>query len=566
MAVQGCGGSIGPAVGGALCKAGRDHRANQWSNDVVRRTPRPADGGVSVAVPRALKVRRKVADVSPVPARVEAARLRANELLDPARRSEMGQFMTPWPIADFMASMFKPTTADVRLLDAGAGVGSLTAGFIATACKWKRRPKSIAATCYEVDPVMLTHLRATMQECAEACAAAGIPFTGSIVERDFIEAGAELLDTGLFGAKGKARFTTAILNPPYRKINSDSRERELLRWAGIEASNLYAAFVGLAVKLLEPGGEMVAITPRSFCNGPYFRPFRQLLLGETSLQQVHVFESRDRAFRDDAVLQENVIFHVRKGSPRGEVTLTTSAAPGAPVSQRVVQHDLVVQPNDPDAFVHLAVSEADGAIAGRVRGLPCTLQDLGVQVSTGRVVDFRARQFIRRDPEPGTVPLIYPAHFEGGFVAWPKIGGRKPNAISAEEGTRALMVPSEVYVLTKRFTSKEERRRVVAAVYDPSKLPKDVQQVGIENHVNYYHANGSGLPKTLAKGLAAFLNSTLVDQFFRQFNGHTQVNASDLRSLRYPTREAMVRMGGKIRDVFPEQDAIDAIVAEALAE
>lgn len=492
--------------------------------------------------------------------------MRANELLDGRRRSEMGQFMTPWPIADFMASMFKPTASAVRLLDAGAGVGSLTAAFVASACHWKHRPKSIAATCYEVDPVMLTHLRASMQECAAACAAAGIPFHLSIVEHDFIEAGAELLDSGLYGAKGKARFTAAILNPPYRKINSGSRERDLLRLAGIETSNLYAAFVGLAVKLLEPGGDIVAITPRSFCNGPYFRPFRQLLLRESALRQVHVFDSRDRAFSHDSVLQENVIFHARKGAGRGDVVLSTSTAPGEAVTSRLVPHDAVVQPHDPDLFVHLAVSEADGVVAGRVRGLPCSLHELGVQVSTGRVVDFRARRFIRRDPGAGTVPLLYPAHFDRGFVSWPKLGSRKPNAIAAEDGTRSLMVPNEVYVLTKRFTSKEERRRVVAVVHDPARLPSGVAHVGIENHVNYYHANGSGLPKVFAKGLGAYLNSTLVDQYFRQFNGHTQVNASDLRSLRYPKRQVLVQIGGRIREVFPDQAEIDAIVAEALAE
>jgi adenine-specific DNA-methyltransferase len=39
--------------------------------------------------------------------------------------------------------------------------------------------------------------------------------------------------------------------------------------------------------------------------------------------------------------------------------------------------------------------------------------------------------------------------------------------------------------------------------------------------------------------LAAFLNSTVLDVYFRQFNGHTQVNATDLRNLRYPSRSQL---------------------------
>ena len=199
-----------------------------------------------------------------------------------------------------------------------------------------------------------------------------------------------------------------------------------------------------------------------------------------------------------------------------------------------------------------------------MRALPCSLRDLGLQVSTGRVVDFRAREFLRADPASSTVPLIYPTHFNGGFVAWPKIGGRKANALVDESRTQNLMVPMATYVLTKRFTSKEERRRVVAVVLDPARLPNEVKQVGIENHINYYHANGDTLPKVFAKGLAAFLNSTVVDQFFRQFNGHTQVNAGDLRNLRYPSLKALNAMGRKIGKSMPEQDAVDKIVDAAL--
>lgn len=498
-------------------------------------------------------------------AEADTARERANQALDEDSRSSLGQFMTPGVVASFMASMFRDIGPEVRLLDAGAGVGSLTAAFLREAAGRSPKPKSIQATAYEVDPVMLAGLREVFGTCESFGRRSGTRFVGRIVERDFIGEGSALLDRGLFREGSPPRFNAAILNPPYRKIGSQSKERRLLRTAGIETSNLYTAFVALAIRLLEPGGELVAITPRSFCNGPYFRPFRRLLLGEMSLLRVHVFESRNRAFRNDAVLQENIIFHAQKGARRGKVTLSTNVAPGEPVSERVVPHSLVVDPKDPNAFIHLAMSDEDAEIAKRMATLPCFLAELGITVSTGRVVDFRARQFLRDEPGTRTVPLIYPAHFNGGFVVWPRLGGRKPNALMDEEQTQALMLPSSTYVLTKRFTSKEERRRVVAVVYDPGRLPEDVAQVGFENHINYFHIDGDGLPKGVAKGLAAYLNSSLVDRFFRQFNGHTQVNAVDLRSLRYPKMEALKAMGKRIGKSFPDQERIDAIVDEALS-
>ena len=73
-----------------------------------------------------------------------------------------------------------------------------------------------------------------------------------------------------------------------------------------------------------------------------------------------------------------------------------------------------------------------------------------------------------------------------------------------------------------------------------------MQSVGFENHLNYFHENGRGLELNLAKGLAAFLNCSSLDRYFRLFSGHTQVNASDLRRMRYPNRDELEATGSRI--------------------
>ncbi len=122
-------------------------------------------------------------------------------------------------------------------------------------------------------------------------------------------------------------------------------------------------------------------------------------------------------------------------------------------------------------------------------------------------------------------------------------------SLDAERRSQPLLLPSGTYVLVKRFSAKEERRRVVAAIYDPRQV--GAPYVGFENHVNVYHCDNGGLPMELAKGLAVFLNSTLIDSYFRQFNGHTQVNASDLRMLQYPDRAVLEALGVRVGDEFP---------------
>jgi len=172
------------------------------------------------------------------------------------------------------------------------------------------------------------------------------------------------------------------------------------------------------------------------------------------------------------------------------------------------------------------------------------------------VVDFRAREHICQLPGKDTVPLLYPCHFGSGLVDWPKPGGRKPNAIIRNEMTERLLYPSGCYAVVRRFSAKEERRRIVAGVVSPSSLRAEA--FAFENHLNVFHENKGGLPETLAWGLSAFLNSTAVDSAFRRFNGHTQVNATDLRAMRYPDRKTLARLGRwAMTQKALTQDAID---------
>lgn len=83
---------------------------------------------------------------------IDFFRLDANRKLGRERRSDLGQFMTPPATARLMASMFRADGDRIRLLDAGAGVGSLTASFIAEICGRKQKPKLIENTLYEIDP------------------------------------------------------------------------------------------------------------------------------------------------------------------------------------------------------------------------------------------------------------------------------------------------------------------------------------------------------------------------------------------------------------------------------
>jgi adenine-specific DNA-methyltransferase len=308
---------------------------------------------------------------------------------DQDRRRELGQFLTPSPVANFMASLFESRLREWNVLDAGAGCGALSAALVKRLCRLLHKPKSISITAFELDNVLIEPLRTTLRECERECEGVGIRFSAVVRNEDFLEAAALLVREDLFTSR-QTHFNAAIVNPPYRKIRSDSATRLLLRSAGIETSNLYTAFVAVITRLLAERGELVAITPRSFCNGPYFKPFRTDLLKIMSLRQLHVFESRSAAFSRDDVLQENIIVRAVKAStkPADVIISSSSGTPDGKMTERKVAYDNVILPGDTEQFIHLAENETQDIAQAVISGLSTSLSELGLSVSTGRVVDF----------------------------------------------------------------------------------------------------------------------------------------------------------------------------------
>ena len=490
--------------------------------------------------------------------------------VDPKRRADLGQFFTPASVAAFMASMLKAPNPpkELRILDPGGGSGVLMSAAVAEICARPRhmRPAVLHATVWEIDELLSRDITRTFEHCLSVCREVGVAFTGELRQENFILDATDFVgDRGLFGPEDRPRFHVAIMNPPYRKLRSDSPERASLRAVGIETSNLYSAFVWLAIKLLEEDGELVAITPRSFMNGAYFSPFRQALARGFSFRRVHVYDARDDAFSGDGVLQENVIFHGVRGRSPAPIKITTSFGPSdSGLVERTIPPTDLIYPGDNKFVLHVVPDETAARISQQMRALPNTLAELGVSVSTGRVVGFRVKERLHTEARPGDAPLIFPGRIPDGFVSWPNSSGQKPNGLAVSGPNDELLLPSGWYVLINRFSAKEENRRVVATLYDPARIAATA--VAFDNKLNVLHRDNGGLPEDLAKGLAVFLNSTTVDAYFRQFSGHTQVNATDLRALRFPDAEDIEQLGRRISDSMPLQDEIDKLIREEITE
>ena len=320
---------------------------------------------------------------------IDLLRIKVNSELNPKSKSSLGQFFTPAPICLFMASLFEKIKDEVKLLDPGCGPGFLTSAFVDELLK-RKTVNSLKIDVFDIETIVKPYITETLNLCANEADRSGVKFDSKIYLEDFIlnQSEKSVLLTG------ENEYTHVIMNPPYKKISTSSNHRKALRSAGIETVNLYTGFVALAIHSLAADGELVAIIPRSFCNGPYYQSFREFMLRETAIKHIHIFESRANAFSDDQVLQENIIIHLIKGVEQCDVTITSSPAAdfhfddksnsvtATDKTVRKVSFEKIVNPSDKQKFIHIAANERDQSIINRLSHFNTPLEDLGLNVRT----------------------------------------------------------------------------------------------------------------------------------------------------------------------------------------
>ena len=484
------------------------------------------------------------------------------------QRKDHGLFLTPAPVADFMAGRITSAAHELRVLDPAAGTGILCCAAVEHLVSRRLKPRVIELVAYEIDRALLPPLRAVLDHLADWCRRRyGVTVSVRIETTDFILANEKLLrPRGLFAGRSAAQlFDVVIANPPYFKIGKDDPRAAAVSEVVHGQPNIYALFMAASAALLRQRGDFVFITPRSFASGPYFRQFRTVFFELIRPTRVHVFGSRRDAFRRDAVLQENVIMcGIRQDHGRGDsstVEISSSLGVDDLTESRVreIPAGTVLDLASAQKILRLPVCDDDERALAVVEAWPSSLQALGLRISTGPVVAFRASKLIARQ---GTVPvshvpLLWMNHVLAMEATWP-LSRHKPEYI-ARQGAGALLLPNRNYVLLRRFSAKEELRRLTAAPYIATNFK--IAEVGFENHLNYIHRPGGELSEDEAWGLAALYNSRLLDTWFRTVNGNTQVNATELRTMPLPTDETIIELGRQVKRLRNPASEVDALVA-----
>lgn len=467
-------------------------------------------------------------------------------------RKELGQYFTGSAVADYMASMIQPVNVPtVRILDAGAGTGILT---ISAAMRCLTMGNlQVHAVLYEIDEDAAAHLALNMRRVARIFKEQGGRFTFDIQHEDFVLSRPD---------RTEEPFHVSSINPPYFKYNSENSP-----YAGATADlykgnpNIYASFMAVVAACLAPKGQMVAIVPRSFTNGLYFKGFRHYLNRTMSLEKIHIFRARNQVFRELAVLQENVIcaFQKRRQGASIEVRASTGYEDLAQAEIQRYPARLVIDTSTDHGIIRIPESLEDARIMKLVEQWPTDFQAHGYVISTGPVVEHRTREYITNaDDKAGTVPLLRMHNVKAFRTEWTG-RNRKDARFRLINDHEKHTSENRPYVILKRFSSKDEKRRLVAGVHDPTKIKG--KWIALENHLNYISRQDGWIDMAEAYGLALLFNSTLLDKYFRCLSGSTQVNATEIRLLKLPDRDVIRKIGEAfLKNGLTDQDQIDRII------
>lgn len=447
-----------------------------------------------------------------------------------SQRKKFGQFFTTAKTAMYMAALFciDLDKEELSLLDAGAGTGILSAALLDRIFQLGYTGK-INLTCYETDNVVLPILEQNLKLAKEKY---GINY--SIKTENYITS--QYFGIGTLLDEDSSKYDYIIGNPPYLKISKDAPEALSMPLVCHGAPNLYFLFWAMGIYNLKTNQELVYIIPRSWTSGAYFKKFREYLFENAVITDIHLFESRDKVFGGESVLQETIIIKVKKTRTEPDTIYITTSSDSefSDIRKFEAPYHTVVPKNH---YVYLITDENDANVIERINNLPKTLPDIQLKMQTGIIVDFRTREVLRDNIEEGAFPLLYAQHIKDGRVVWPL--GKEGEVIQTDHP--AYLQENSDFLLIKRFTSKEEKRRLQCGIYLKQRYSQ-FKYISTQNKVNFVKCDSP----CITYGLYVLLNSSLYDAYYRILNGSTQVNSTEINQIPIPSRDLIEKMGREL--------------------
>ncbi|HTA83394.1 MAG TPA: Eco57I restriction-modification methylase domain-containing protein [Bacteroidia bacterium] len=470
-------------------------------------------------------------------------------LVKKGHKKEKGQFFTPIEISRLMGSFASSTNSSLRILDPGCGTVILSCALIENLVT-SSNLESIELVAYETDNDLVPFSKQSLEYLREWLFSKKINFRYLLNTDDFILENATCLsqNQSIF-SDNLELFDIIISNPPYFKLPIEDKRAIAAKAVVNGHPNIYAIFMAISAKLLKEDGELIFITPRSYASGSYFKLFREYFFKIIEIDNVHLFVSRKETFTRDKVLQETVIIkgkRKRRNNPEHKVAVSSSQGLSDILTPevKIFEQKILVDVASNERILYLPTNDFEESIINIFKNWNSNLNKCNIQISTGPVVAFRSKEYIQENYQNGTIflaPLFWLHNVKQMALEWPVTKPNKGQYVRIENDSKAILIPNKNYILLRRFSSKDDKSRLVAAPYFSSFIKSEY--IGVENKVNYIYRPKGHLDRNEVVGLCALLNSTLFDSFFRIFNGNVNVSATELREIPLPPLEIIKEIG-----------------------
>lgn len=469
-------------------------------------------------------------------------------MLPDALRSSLGAFYTPPPLVSRLLDLAEQAGFDFAMgsaIDPACGGGAFLAPvalrMVAAAEKTGAAPAWILGQLSkrlrgaEIDPFAAWMTRVLLDAAViPLCMAAGRRLADVVTVGDSLR---QDIGTG---------YDLVVGNPPYGRVTLDGDMRAAYARSLYGHANLYGLFTDLALQLAKPDGVVAYLTPTSFLGGQYFKELRRLLSTEARPAAFDLVADRDGVFDD--VLQETLLTTYRKGVKQATASVSLVVPKGLNAAD-VQPLGRVALGDSGDPWL-LPRTAQDAAFMAQMAQMPTRLATLGYAVSTGPLVWNRHKDQLRAKKEKGALPIIWAESVTpDGFAFTADRRGHVPYIML--KGKQAHLVDLHASVLVQRTTSKEQARRLIAALM-PACFVEKAGGAVVENHLNRIAAIAGPPPKVEPATIAAVLNTEAVDRAFRCISGSVAVSAYELNAIPLPSETALLAVQKMLADEAPK--------------